>query len=100
MAKEFSNSFYKSQLWVKCRNNYAASKGWLCERCLKKGLIVPGEIVHHVVELTPENINDQAVTINWSNLRLLCRECHAEVHDFKKTPSRYKVDEMGRVTIK
>lgn len=100
MAKDFSAAFYKSATWQKCRNDYAASQGWLCEECRKKGLIVPGEIVHHIVELEPGNINDQRITLGWDNLRLLCRECHAEVHGFKKTPSRYRVDEMGRVTIK
>lgn len=99
MAKEFSAGFYKTQQWRKCRDAFAASKSWLCERCLKKGLIVPGEIVHHVIELTPDNINDQRITLGWNNLQLLCRECHAEVHS-KEGPRRYKVDEFGRVQSK
>ena len=99
MAKEFSAAFYKSQQWRKCRDAFAASKGWLCEECMKKGLIVPGEIVHHRVELTPQNITDPSVTLAWSNLRLLCRECHAAIHD-KREPRRYKVDEFGRVQTK
>lgn len=100
MAKEFSAEFYGSPQWKKCRDGFKASKKWLCERCLAKGLIVPGVIAHHIVELTPDNVNDPSVALNYSNLQLLCRECHAEVHGIKKTPERYKVDEMGRVTIK
>ena len=69
--------------------------GGLCEDCLDKGLYRPGEIVHHMVELTPENINDPAVALSWSNLRLLCLDCHAKRHG---TTKRYKVDEAGRVT--
>lgn len=99
MAKEFSAAFYKSQQWRKCRDAFAASKGWLCEECAKKGLIVPGEIVHHRVELTPQNITDPSVTLSWSNLELVCRECHAAIHD-KREPRRYKVDEFGRVQTK
>ena len=98
MAKEFSSSFYKSALWTRCRNEYAASVGWLCEDCLKKGLIVPLEEVHHITELTPENINDQRITIGWDNLVGLCRECHRARH-LNREPRRYTVDEAGRVTI-
>ena len=33
-----------------------------------------------MTELTPDNINDPAVSLSWSNLRLLCRDCHAKRH--------------------
>ena len=97
MAKEFATAFYKSRAWRNCRDGYSASVGHLCERCLSRGLYVPGEIVHHKVHLTPENINDPNVSLNWDNLELLCRECHAKMHGSQK---RYKVDEFGRVTVK
>lgn len=94
--KEFATSFYKSKAWQKCRAAYAKSVGGLCEQCLKAGLVKPGDIVHHKVKLTPDNINDPAVALSWDNLELLCRDCHAKAHG---TARRYKVDEMGRVTI-
>lgn len=74
------------------------SVGGLCERCLKKGLIVPGEIVHHKIHITPDNVNDPAVTLNPDNLELLCRDCHAEEHTDRR--KRYKLDDLGRVIIK
>lgn len=74
------------------------SVGGLCERCLKKGLIVPGEIVHHKVYISPDNINDPAITLNPNNLELLCRDCHAEEHTDRR--KRYKLDNLGRVIIK
>jgi len=95
--KKFAEKFYKSKVWQKCRNAYAKSVHWLCEHCLRKGIIKSGEIVHHIVELTPENINDPDVTLNWDNLMLVCRDCHAELHG--KKIKRYKVDEAGRVII-
>lgn len=95
--KEFATSFYKSKAWQRCRSAYAKSVGGLCEQCLKAGLVKPGVIVHHKVKLTPANINDPAVTLSWNNLELLCRDCHAKAHGMAR---RYKVDEMGRVTIK
>lgn len=57
----------------------------------------PGEIVHHKVHLTPDSINDPTVALSWDNLELLCRTCHAKAHGAAK---RYKVDKMGRVTIR
>lgn len=74
------------------------SVGGLCERCRKKGLIVPGEIVHHKVYISPDNINDPAITLNPDNLELLCRDCHAEEHADRR--KRYKLDDLGRVIIK
>ena len=91
----WAESFYKSKEWKQCRAAYAKSKANLCERCLEKGLIVPGVIVHHKVHLTPENISDPMTTLNWDNLQLVCRDCHAIVHADK--PRRYKLDDLGRV---
>lgn len=63
---------------------------------MAKGLLVPGEIVHHIIELTPENINDPSVSLNFDNLRLVCRRCHAEAHGARKG-ARYIVMDDGRV---
>lgn len=95
--KEFAAPFYKSKAWQHCRSAYAKSVGGLCEKCLKRGLVKPGDIVHHKVKLTPDNINDPAVALSWDNLELLCRDCHAKAHGSVK---RYNVDEMGRVTVR
>lgn len=94
--KEYARTFYSSKAWRDCRRAYAKSKGGLCERCLSRGIYKPGEIVHHKVYITPENIQDPAVTLSWENLELVCRDCHAQEHDGLKR--RYKVDDMGRVT--
>ena len=96
--KKFAETFYKSQAWKDCREGYFKSKGGLCEKCYSKGLIVPGEIVHHKIVLTPENIKDPDVTLNWKNLELLCRECHAIEHGARQR--RYTIDEYGRVLPK
>ena len=73
---------------------YARSKGGLCELCLAKGIYRPGEIVHHKTHLTTSNLSDPTIALNWDNLQLLCRDCHASQH---KPERRYKVDELGRV---
>ena len=97
MAREFAEGFYKSKTWQRCRASYIKSVGGLCERCYAAGIIRHGDTVHHKVHLTARNINDPAVTLNYANLELLCRDCHAEVH---KSQKRYTVDETGKVEAK
>ena len=62
---------------------------------MKKGLIVPGDEVHHKIRLTPENITDPSIALNWDNLELLCKACHQEEHQ----AIRWRVDDMGRVEL-
>lgn len=97
--REFAERFYKSKRWRKTRNDYADSVGGLCEPCAKRGQVVPGEIVHHKVELTPENIHDPSITLAWSNLELVCRDCHAERHPKSDRRRRYRVNADGTVEL-
>lgn len=80
MARDFARAFYKSRAWEDTRAAYARSVGGLCERCRAQGRYVPGDIVHHRVHLSPANIGDPSVTLAFSNLELLCRQCHADEH--------------------
>ena len=76
MAKEFAKPFYNSKAWQKCRAAYISHRkaidGGMCESCHEK----PGYIVHHKIELTPENINDPDISLAFSNLKYDCQECH------------------------
>ena len=92
---QFARDFYMSSAWIKCARAYKRSKQGLCERCLKKGLIVPGAEVHHKTRLSPENLNDPAVALNWDNLELLCKDCHLKEHNAK----RWRTDAEGRVVL-
>jgi len=97
VAREFAISFYNSKAWKKCREAYKQSVNGLCERCLVNGKYVPGDEVHHKIYLTPENINNPDVTLNWDNLILLCASCHSKEHNDKFSPLREDVmfDENG-----
>lgn len=97
--KDFAKQFYKSTAWIKCRSNYAKSVGGLCERCLQEGRIVPGDIVHHKCYLTPLNIKDPSVTLNYDNLELLCQNCHNQEHFKEKIEKRYSIGNDGKVNI-
>lgn len=98
MANKLTEGFYKTAQWVNCRNSYAKSVGGICERCYKDGIIKHGEIVHHKIHITPENVHNPEITLNFANLELLCRDHHAEVH--KKQQKRFLVDTDGKIRPK
>ena len=94
--------FYNTQRWKATREAYKRHAGGLCERCLAKGLIVPGELVHHKVYLDSDKINIPEIALSFDNLELLCWSCHEQEHERKKTTKqkkRYSVDQFGRVRI-
>ncbi len=87
--------FYKSKEWKVARDNYIKTKNGLCERCYKKGIVKPGNYVHHKDYITVNNIHDVSVTLNPDNFELLCFKCHQEEH-FPKTID-YVFDEDGQL---
>lgn len=96
--QSWAERFYKSVVWQRRRETYAKKHMYLCEDCLSRGVISRGEIVHHKIFLTAENINDPNITLAEENLELLCRDCHAKRHGTKN--KRYIVDEFGNVKAK
>lgn len=75
MAQDYAAAFYKSNEWIKCRDSFMESKHYICERCGELA-----KICHHKVYITPQNIHDPGVTLNWANLEALCRTCHQHEH--------------------
>ena len=97
-VKDFARGFYKSKAWQRVRDNTMKRDAWLCQDCLARGVYTPAEEVHHIQELTADNINDPEVSLNMANLVSLCRECHRQRHT--GTVKRFTVDEFGRVSTK
>ena len=97
MAKEFARAFYDSVRWRKCRAAYIAHRmgidGGLCEACHTE----QGYMVHHIIELTPENITDTDITLGFSNLRYECKACHdrEEGHFIKAEKPTVQFDAEG-----
>ncbi len=103
MSTGKQSEFYNTPAWKNCREAYLRSRSGLCERCAEKGIFKPAEIVHHKIHISPENIQDPNVLLDWKNLQCVCRECHAELHEDyyqSRSKKRYKVDSFGRVTVK
>jgi hypothetical protein len=90
--KPWAEWFYNSTAWKKCRKAYAQSVHYQCEDC---GGV--GEIVHHKTALTRRNIHDQNITLSFSNLRMVCRKCHAMYDANAVTMSGVTFDSEGNL---
>ena len=97
--KEYAESFYHSQAWHKCRQAYLSSHA-LCERCLSKGEVVPAKIVHHKNYITPENISDADIILNFDNLEALCQNCHNVEHHGEEVILNYAFDVDGKLVAR
>jgi len=75
MAKDYAKRFYSSKRWKDTQAAYMISQHYICERC---GNIA--RIVHHIKYITPMNIQDPNITLNWDNLEALCMDCHTREH--------------------
>lgn len=90
--QKWAETFYNSKEWKRCRAAYKKSVHGLCEKCGEAG-----EIVHHKITLTPENINDPDITLNFLHLRLECRSCHGFSHGNSPTRAGFRFDSDGNL---
>lgn len=84
--------FYKSDRWHLARTIVITRANGKCERCGKVGTEV-----HHIIRLTPDNVDDVSISINPKNLILLCKECHNIEHGRFSSKAEYTFDEDGNV---
>lgn len=73
--KDYAKGFYKGKAWKSTQAAYMVSQYYICERCGS-----PARVVHHKNYISPQNIHDPAVTLDWKNLEALCMDCHAVEH--------------------
>lgn len=75
--KEWVKKFYESKAWKDTREYVISECHGICEKCNERS----AEIVHHIIWLTPSNINNVDITLKRSNLQAVCRECHGKIHE-------------------
>ena len=75
MAQPWARAFYLSKPWRQQRQHALNRDRYSCVDCGGRA-----EEVHHIVELTPENITDYNVALNLDNLVSLCFDCHQKRH--------------------
>ncbi len=69
--RHHNTEFYQSRRWrilraLKLQNDP------LCEECMKKGVLVPAQMVDHIVP-----INKGGAPLDINNLQSLCNHCHS-----------------------
>lgn len=73
MAQDFAKAFYASGAWRVARKVALRRDGFTCCRCGGHATEV-----HHIIELTPQNINNPRIALAPSNLESLCHDCHTK----------------------
>lgn len=87
MAKDYAKGFYSSRAWKQTQAAYMESRHYVCERC--GGM---ARIVHHICYITPGNIQNPEITLNWDNLEALCMECHNQEHMGSRSRAVFDAD--------
>ena len=77
--------FYRSPQWTKLRavlmtERVNADGQLICEECGKPIVKAYDCIAHHKIELTEDNVNDYAISLNPENVALIHHRCHNEIH--------------------
>ena len=93
--RSIDESFYKSKTWQRVQANYMRQAHFLCERCKKKGLMIPAKIVHHKEHLAQGDLKNPEKLYSFDNLEALCLDCHNAEH-FKRE-RRYEIDKQGKL---
>lgn len=73
MSKAFAQQFYASKAWKTVRKQILRRDMYTCRDCYARA-----SEVHHIVELTPQNINTD-IALNPDNLVSLCHACHDKI---------------------
>ena len=93
MSKAFSRKFYDSAAWRRERKRALTRDIYTCYDCGGYA-----SEVHHIIELTPENIGDPAVALNPDNLMCLCWQCHAKrTQGAGDVPDGYRFGDDGQL---
>lgn len=87
--------FYKSKEWRKCREMILIRDHYLCQTCLKKGIIKVANTVHHIKPLEdyPE------LALEPTNLESICPACHNQEHPEKGRRDKEPVTKRRAVVI-
>lgn len=82
-------SFYASEAWQKFRLAIIAERGLRCEYCGELVTRAKELTLHHIIELTPENVHDVMISLNPENVMVVHHDCHNQIHNrFGHQPGR------------
>ena len=80
------NDFYSSKEWRRFRDVVIAERlhedGMTYDEITGKPILRPYDIIlHHVIELTEENVNDRMISLNPANIQIVSHKTHNAIHD-------------------
>lgn len=103
MAKDYSKPLYNSAVWKKViRSTVLARCHYICEI---EGCCDVATEVDHIIELTPDNINDPRIAYDYRNLQGLCGRHHKEKTKAEQMKQRHPeleaimFDEYGQAVL-
>jgi 5-methylcytosine-specific restriction enzyme A len=74
MAAPYAIKFYQSKQWRGVRAIVLNRDQYTCRNCYRRA-----SEVHHIIGLTPDNIDDINISLNPDNLMCLCHDCHDRI---------------------
>jgi len=79
-------SFYRSDEWKAFRQTVIAERtqadGFIYDEVTGKPILKPYDLIlHHVEELTEENVNDANIALNPKNIQIVSHKTHNAIHD-------------------
>ncbi|MED1206159.1 HNH endonuclease [Heyndrickxia acidicola] len=94
MARERDelDKIYNTARWKKARKTALVRDNYLCQECLRRGLITQGNTVHHIIPLR----EDFSKAFELDNLETICMECHNREHP-EKSGGKKKVKNSPEV---
>lgn len=72
-----AQSFYNSYEWQKVRRARLEMDNYLCQSCLRQGIVTKADVVHHIIEL----LVDWSKRLDINNLESVCHSCHNREHN-------------------
>jgi adenylylsulfate kinase-like enzyme len=73
-------TFYASDTWRRFRLQIIAERGLICEHCHERVIHARELTLHHIIELTPDNVRDTSISLNPDNVLLIHERCHNKIH--------------------
>ncbi|TGA95623.1 HNH endonuclease [Sporolactobacillus shoreae] len=70
------DALYHTTRWTKCRHVVLIRDAYLCQECLRRGLVTPANTVHHRVPAR----DNLALFFDQDNLEATCEACHNRDH--------------------
>ena len=74
-------SFLGSEAWQKFRMLIINQRGLRCEQCGEMVARASDLTLHHIIELTPENVSDAMIALNPDNIMIVHFNCHNHIHN-------------------